>query len=349
MTEESGNSPTADGGGTDRAGTDRAGTDRGGTDRGSADRPARLTISQRVLTLLPDLQRRRSVDTAAEPEPSAAPEKNRSSATRADSAAKRTAARPTPERSGSASNGADEDAPEDDEVATPVPAPSRTPKPSSGTGNRAADPFAGMSREELSSSMKYLDERERRFALMAGPFLAALDLVLTLITLHDNPPKYDVHHHLNKLHADPTTIVALGVGSAVIALGVMACALIRRRSLTIFGLLFAGYGGGLVTIVPSWVLAGWLYVRFNRMNKALRQRDGGARGRQTGGRVPANPRAAARAGASAARERAQSPRRNRKEPVSAGPNASKRYTPPKPSRPRPPTPSDRAAPPASST
>jgi hypothetical protein len=332
MTDESDRSPATNG-----ATSDGSAADGAPSDPAAANRQPRLTIGQRVLTLLPDLQRRRSTGTDSS-QGAADESKTRSSAKSTASPARRSAS-PAPraksDTSSRAADGRDHEPNDDQEVAEPAPTRRRASSSPARSGTRPADQFAGWSRQELTTSMKYLDERERRFALMAGPFLAALDLVLTLITLHNNPPAL-LHGRPNKLHADPTTIVALGVGSAVIALGVMGCALIRRRSLTIFALLFAGYGGGLVTIIPSWVLAGWLYVRFNRMNKALRQRDGGARGRQTGRRVPADPRAAARAGASSARERAQSPRRNRKEPVPAGPDASKRYTPPKPTRPRPP-------------
>jgi hypothetical protein len=184
--------------------------------------------------------------------------------------------------------------------------------------------------------MKYLDDQERRYALLVGPLIGVLDIVLTFVTLHNNPPLH-VHGHLNKLHANPTSIVTLGVGSAVIACLVVLCAFFRRRSLTIFALLFAGYGGGLVTMLPSWAMAGWLFVHFSRMQKALKAL-GGVRPRGT---VPGKPRDAARAGASAARARSGTRRERggRKQPVPTGPSSSKRYTPPKPTRPRPPAPS----------
>ena len=207
-------------------------------------------------------------------------------------------------------------------------------------GGTGTNPYEGMSRAELEHGMKYLDDQERRFALLVGPLLAVLDIILTLVTLHNNPPVH-VHGHLNKLHANPSTIVALGVGSAVIAGLVTVCAWFRRRSLTIFALLFSGYGGGLLTMLPSWAMAGWLFVHFSRMQKALRAIGGGTRPR---GRVQAKPGEAARAGAASARDRSrdrtvQRRDRGRKQPTPAGPSASKRYTPPRPARPRPPAPS----------
>ena len=192
------------------------------------------------------------------------------------------------------------------------------------------NPYLDMSVENLRFNMKYLDDRERRYAMIAGPVIAGLDVLLTFLTLRaTNPP---VGH---KGHYDPTEVLAVGLGSAAVALLVVLCAWFRRRSLTIFALLFAGYGGALTTMIPAWGLAGWLFVRFNRMQKAVQAKTGGRSAR--GGGVPANPRAAARAGSAAARDRSRMPRdRGRKQPAPAGPPASKRYTPPKPVRPRPP-------------
>jgi hypothetical protein len=101
--------------------------------------------------------------------------------------------------------------------------------------------------------------------------------------------------------------------------------------------------------LPFWVLGGYLIWRVFKYQRILTARGGGSRGssrrtppqaRAPGGRrVPADPRAAGRAGASAARQRVQSQRRGRKQPAPTGPTPSKRYTPPRPTRPRPPAPS----------
>lgn len=178
-----------------------------------------------------------------------------------------------------------------------------------------ANPYADMSVAELRTSMKRLDDRERLFPLFVGPLVAALDLVLTTVAIHDNPP---LHH---KGHTDPGTILAVGIGSAVIAGLVVVAAMLRRRSFTIFALLFSGYGGGLTTMLPAWIVAGWLFIRFNRMQKALVAKTGG----------PANARAAA----AKARAERRSRRSGKEPPPAAGPSASKRYTPPKPIRARP--------------
>ena len=88
--------------------------------------------------------------------------------------------------------------------------------------------------------MKYLDDRERRLAIMAGPVLVGLNVALTFVTLHNNH-RY-IAGKLNKAYEAPSAILALGIGSAVVAGIVVVSAFFRRRSFTIFTLLFAGYG-----------------------------------------------------------------------------------------------------------
>lgn len=322
----------------------------------------KLTLSQRILAALPNLQRA----------PKAPPPNSSVSRGNASSGSARPVARP---RTAGATAGPDKvaasksdaksapgsdtgAAPEPDEIVEPDEvveangaSTTRTAAPRtvtrSGGQTRATarstsgtNPYEGMSRTELEYGMKYLGDQERRFALLVGPLVGVLDVILTVVTLHNNPPLH-VHGHLNKLHANPSTIVALGVGSAVIACLVAVCAWFRRRSLTIFALLFSGYGGGLLTMLPSWAMAGWLFIHFSRMQKALRALGGGVR---SGGRVPSKPGEAARAGATSARARSRDRsgerrERGKKQPVPTGPGASKRYTPPRPTRPRPPAPS----------
>lgn len=261
----------------------------------------KLSLGQRLLTALPNLQR----------EP-AAP-RSRSST-------------PGTGRSNSSSAKTDADVVKPDAVLGSGAA--STPgarlrdaflKPPPAGGARAptktSELYADTSVADLRRSMKYLDDRERAIPLLIGPLLAVLDIVLTVVTLHANPA---VGH---KNHVDPGSILALGIGSAVVALLVVVAAVVRRRSFTIFALLFAGYGGGLVTMVPAWVVAGWLFIRFNRMQKVVVARTGG----------PAAARQAA-AKRRADRQTAARPRLGRKEktPEPTGPPANKRYTPPKP-------------------
>ncbi|HLI74626.1 MAG TPA: rhomboid family intramembrane serine protease [Acidimicrobiales bacterium] len=204
-----------------------------------------------------------------------------------------------------------------------------------GTGR--PNPYADWTVEQLQRGMKYLDDNERRLAFLVGPLVAILDIVLTVLALHNHQPHY-IHGKVNRLWVNPTETASLGIASAVIAGLVVVCAWFRRRSLTLFALLFSGYGGGLLTMLPAWVLAGWYFVHFNRMQKTLRQLTGPRPSTRTSAR-PTNPRQAARAGASSARARSEARRQRGKQPVPAGPSGSKRYTPPKPTRPRPPAPS----------
>jgi hypothetical protein len=263
----------------------------------------KLTIAQRVLASLPDLQRG-----ARRPGP-----------------ARGAAARPGGSGDGATGAGAAQPV-RPDAVIGPAssgtsgsrPAASTRRTPTSGSGQRA-NPYANMSVADLRHAMKHLDDRDRLFPMLVGPLLAVLDLALTAVAIHDNPP---LHH---KGHADPGTILAVGIGSAVIALLVVVAAALRRRSFTIFALLFSGYGGGLTTMLPAWFVAGWLFVRFNRMQKAVVAKTGG----------PAAAReASAKARATRLDER-RAAKRAKGAPEPAGPSASKRYTPPKPGRARP--------------
>jgi hypothetical protein len=262
----------------------------------SDDALPKLTIGQRILAALPNLQRdasRQSGDAGRQRANGKAQQAGAKSAVRPDEVIAPGATRTTGSRLR-------------DAMLKPPPA------------GQKANPFSDLSVAELRDSMKRLDDRERLFPLFVGPLVAALDLVLTTVALHDNPP---LHH---KGHADPGTILAVGIGSAVIAGLVVVAALMRRRSFTIFALLFSGYGGGLTTMLPAWLIAGWLFIRFNRMQKALVAKTGGP--------------AQARQAAAKAREQRSAERRARrsgKAPEPAGPNASKRYTPPKPVRNRP--------------
>ena len=284
--------------------------------------PPKLTVAQRFLAALPNLQGRRAAGDGGDGADHAAND---------SSPAEKIAESDDREAGG-----------EDVETVPASTARQRQRTRPAAAGTRP-NPYGDWKPDQLRRAMKYLDDRERRLAIMAGPLLIGLNIALTFVTLHNNH-KY-VNGKLNKVYESPSTILALGIGSAVVAGIVVVSAVVRRRSFTIFSLLFAGYGGGPITLLPAWGLAGWLFIRFNRMQKALRASEGvasrSARGRGAGrtssgrGRVPADPRGAARAGAAAGRDRVAARRRG-KEPASAGPPQSKRYTPPKPPRPRPP-------------
>lgn len=270
------------------------------TRRGEPDNALpKLTLGQRILAALPNLQRERP---AGRPEQTSA----------------KGEARPASTARTGGGNGADVVRP--DAVLSPKGAPS-TPgsrlrdaflKPPQQGAKSPSEVYAQMSVPDLRHSMKYLDDRERRVALFVGPLVGALDLALMFVTLHQHNPAAG-----HKGHFDPGQVVALGVGSAVVALLVIVAALARRRSFTLFALLFAGYGGSIVTLVPAWAAAGWLFVRFNRMQKVVVQKTRAA----SGGRQPAGRGRA---------DRSETRRgRKNKAPEPAGPPPSKRYTPPK--------------------
>jgi len=305
-----------------------------GEEPGTTDESVpKLTIGQRVLASLPNLERQRSGVKG-----------------RAASGADTRTAEITPIDEKRDRSAAFEKAIEPDEVISPgddARAGSGTRpgrlrdtflKPSpAGQGARKKDPTSKMSNEELTHVIKRLDDRERFYALFAGPLGAAIGIVLTAGAIHYNPA---VGH---KGHTAENLILFEGVTRVVLGGVVVLTALTRRRSLVGFTLLFFG-----TTVLPYgvlfWGLGGWMVWRVLRYQKVLtargvRPQRGGTRG---GGRSTQSPRAAARAGATDARGRVNERRatgrergRGRKKPEPVGPPPSKRYTPPKPTRPRP--------------
>jgi hypothetical protein len=311
----------------------------------------KLTIGQRILTALPSLQR--DTAPAAPPRPPASP--RRPARTAPDDAPSDTAASDTaPSDTAASDTAASDDIDDDDTAHAPRDHASGGPGKTSRTSVRAAGAGRGqrrqveelesMSREEIAHRIKRLDDRERLLALTSAPLGAVVGILLTAVTIHLNPP---VGH---AKHVADSTIYFEGAARIVLSGVVALAALTRRRSFVGFALLFLGTSmGAPLFALPFWALGGYLIWRVFKYQKALNARGGapgraGARGRAGaagrdagGGRVPASPRPAGRAGAAAARQRAKSPsRRGRKEPAPSGPTPSKRYTPPRPTRPRPP-------------
>jgi hypothetical protein len=309
--------------------------------------PPRLTIGQRILAALPNLQR--------EPAPAAATDAG------ADPSDTDTVDIDTVD----IDSAGDDTSTEVEATGAPAGIGGRLmdaafPPTSSRARGRPVDDLDTMTREEITHRIKKLDDRERFLALTAAPLGVLVGILLTAFTLHLNPA-LRVHGRLNPKHVSESLILLEGGARILLSGIVVACALTRRRSLVGFSLLFLGTSmGSPLFALPFWVLGGYLIWRVFKYQKILSARGATARGAARGsargtarggnsnattarapggGRVPANPRAAGRAGAAAARERVQSRgRRGRKEPAPTGPTPSKRYTPPRPTRPRPPAP-----------
>jgi hypothetical protein len=325
--------------------------DSGGLD----DVVPKLTIGQRILTALPNLQR--------EPTPAAPartpPPTRAARGTRPDGRRDGADAVTATEEPDGAGVG-DDDSP-DEIVADGTPAGRGARlrdsllKPSpSGARQRPGEDLDSMTREEITHRIKKLDDRERFLALTSVPIGIVVGVVLTAFAIHLNPP-LKIHDKLNPKHVSDSLILLEGGARVLLSGIVVAAALSRRRSFVGFALLFLGTSmGSPLFALPFWVLGGYLIWRVFKYQRVLTARSGSARGARTrrapardvpqarapgGKRVPANPREAGRTGAAAARARAQSSRRRgRKEPAPTGPTPSKRYTPPRPTRPRPPAP-----------
>jgi hypothetical protein len=279
---------------------------RAGT--GTTDEPApKLTMGQRFLTSLPNLDRKRARSTEARSGQAIQPDEVTS-----PGGDKESAQRPNRLR---------------DAFVKP---------PQTAKATSKADPTKDMSNDELINAIKRIDDREHRYALFAGPLGAALAIWITFVNYDHNPAT-------GKKHVDPKYILLEGLVGIVLAGVVVLAAHWRRRSFVGYTLFFLG-----VPLLPYGILfcglGGWMIWRTLRFQKALTARGvtargGGARGTRD---ATKSPRAAARAGNLDARERARmrkkelrERRRTGKGPEPAGPPASKRYTPPKPTRPRP--------------
>ena len=179
---------------------------------------------------------------------------------------------------------------------------------------RPVDQLDTMTREEIAHRIKRLDDRERFLALTAAPIGIAVGILLTAFAIHLNPATR-VHGKLNPKHVSDSLILLEGGVRIVLSGVVVACAFTRRRSLVGFSLLFLGTAmGSPLFALPFWVLGGYLIWRVFKYQRVLTARTAAARGATKGatepghrtrgsggGRVPANPRAAGRAGAAAAR------------------------------------------------
>jgi hypothetical protein len=277
----------------------------------------KLTIGQRILTALPNLDRK-------------------SNGAHGSASTVRPAEVISPERAGS-----DEEEPEEPQGRQARPArQSGSTARSQARASGKPDPTANMSNEELQYAIKRIDDREQKYAFFAGPLGAAIGIALTAIAIHTNPP---VGH---KDHVSESLILLEGAARIVLGALVVLAAKTRRRSFVAFALLFLGTADSFPFALLFWGLGGWMIWRVFRYQKALTARGAGPRSRAAaaGSRTAGGPKTSARAGATDARAKMQArkdarDRRRGKLPAVTGPAPSKRYTPRKPTRPRPPPPS----------
>jgi hypothetical protein len=313
------------------------------------DTVPKLTIGQRLLTALPRVGAP-AVDTSTPgPEPDTASDSTARSTPR--QGARRSA--PVPDvtddaGAGDGGTGADDTAVSDHEVTAgdvtasghtvvldgePVPddvvdttrsnegrAPAKGAGPAKGT--------SGMSKDELVSAIKRINDQERKIGLFIAPVGAVLGILLTIVAIHTNPA---VGH---KDHVSQSVLVWEGVARIVLSAVVALAALSRRRSFLGFALLFLGTSfGSPIVALPFWFVGGWLIWRAFKWQKELAAITGSDRRAAAGGRGTTRSDSRGR-GRSAAEQRPK-----KKQSAPKGPEASKRYTPPKPTRPKPPAPS----------
>ncbi len=309
----------------------------------SGRKPPKLTIGQRILTALPNLDRQGPAAEAPTARASAGRTSGRTT-TRPPSAQRRAPEHDTDVEADESSAVAEEPI-EPDEVTEPSAqrassGPRRTSESAATTGGGArgggagargrTDATAGMSNEELSHAIKRIDDRERRYTMMAGFLGIVMGIVVTIAAIHYNPlPRH-------KGHEADSVIWSYGAARLVLGGLVALTSYSRRRSLVAFALLFLGTAmGNPLFALPFWALGGWMIWRVFRYQKELTARGAGPqRGRTTQSRARQNrasesrtavhsgtrsrPSAAARGGATDARERVARSTRSRATSGAAG-------------------------------
>jgi hypothetical protein len=269
----------------------------------------RLTVGQKVLAALPNLQRQPPASTRPAP------------------------GRPARGKDRAGDNG-DDDVVSPDEVLSDRPAAQGKLrdaflKPPGPKKQRGAP--SGMSREELDHVIKRIDDRERLLAYSSAGLGFVVGVILTIAAVHYYGP---VHA---KDHESTSFIVLDGAARLALAGVVVLAAWKRRRSFVAFALLFLGTSLGFPFALPFWALGVWMIFRVLKWQRELAALTGStARTRPAPaarGRDAAEARRKARNERMA--QRGAGGRRKKKEPEPAGPPPNKRYTPPKPPRPRP--------------
>jgi hypothetical protein len=306
--------------------------DQAENDAGTGGAVPKLTMGQRVLASLPNLQKQ--ARPAADSTPSAA---NSTAQSPAKNGAKGTASVVTP-----------------DEVLAPgeaTAAPRRSlldsfMKPAAGSGTTRAGRGApsGMTAEELTHVIKRIDDREQFLAYATAGLGLIVGIILTVIAVHIYGP---VHA---KNHQSVGFIIFFEGGARVLfSLLVAVAAWRRRRSFVAFSLLFLGTVMGFLFALPFWALGLWMIFRVLKLQRELATLTGSpGRGRPEPVRARGRDAAAARQEARQARMNARrsggaggagrtagtsgTGRRGKKAPEPTGPTPNKRYTPPKPTR-----------------
>lgn len=189
------------------------------------------------------------------------------------------------------------------------------PAPAAGKSGKAPtkqDPFPDKSSAELRHWMKFLNDQERLFTLLAAPLGALLAITGIVVGLHDNPAVGQ------KLHQAPSTIVIMGVVAVALSVAVLVAGIFRRRSFAVFALFFVGFAAetdlDILAVLPFWGLAFWMFMRSSKMQRSLTSRGDHPRQQRSRSGGPT----------------AAGSRRRSKAPEPAGPPANKRYTPPRP-------------------
>jgi hypothetical protein len=137
--------------------------------------------------------------------------------------------------------------------------------------------------DELEAEGKSANDKERLIGLIAAPVGGIIAIVIGSVLISHDPAAYLANGKVNKLHVSVSLYHEVEIALLGLALAMMVASLLRKRlymgvatalfGLTVFNLHYWGFG------VPYLMVGSWLLVRSYRIQKSLKEANGGATGR----------------------------------------------------------------------
>lgn len=134
--------------------------------------------------------------------------------------------------------------------------------------------------EELQVAVKSANDKERIVGLIAAPLSAAIGILVMSALISNDPPVRLASGALNKTHVSLSLYHELTVVLLVMSVVMLVVAMLRKRlylgmvmalyGLAVFNLHYWGFG------LPFVMAGAWLLVRAYRLQRALREANGGA-------------------------------------------------------------------------
>jgi hypothetical protein len=132
--------------------------------------------------------------------------------------------------------------------------------------------------EELEDLVKYANNKERAWGLLAAPIGAAISFAVAHVLVENDPAHYLKDGLVNSHYVNPSTYDDVFLVTLVLAMGILVSSLLRKRlfigifaamfGLAIFNMHYWGFG------IPFILMGAWYLVRTFRLQRALREATG---------------------------------------------------------------------------